>query len=124
MTKLREVYVCEICGNIVEVLDEADGELICCGQPMTLQKENTKEAAMEKHLPVVQREGDRLKVKVGSVAHPMESAHFIEWIELLEDGRVTRAELKPGDKPEADFPAPTGDFVVRAYCNLHGLWKK
>ena len=122
MTKPREIYVCEICGNIVEVIDAGPGELVCCGQEMTLQTENTKEAAVEKHLPVVERVGDRLKVKVGSVAHPMEPAHYIEWIELIEGNRVTRVELAPGAAPEAEFSFGGGPCTVRAYCNLHGLW--
>lgn len=123
MTKKREIYLCEICGNLVEVIDAGPGDLVCCGQKMTLQAENTKDAALEKHVPVVERQGNKIKVKVGSVPHPMESAHFIQWIELLEGDRVKRAELVPGAVPEAEFCVSGDDFTVRAYCNLHGLWK-
>lgn len=123
MTQARQIYLCEICGNLVEVLEGADGTLVCCGQNMTLQTENTKEASFEKHIPVTEIQGDRINVRVGSVPHPMEPTHFIEWIELIEDGRSQRADLSPNDAPEAQFVYGGGDFTVRAYCNLHGLWK-
>lgn len=123
MTKTRDIYLCEICGNLVEVLEAGPGELVCCGQKMTLQQENTKDASLEKHVPVAERDGDKIRVKVGSEAHPMEAAHYIQWIELIEPGRVRRVELSPGDAPEAEFCVDGDDFVVRAYCNLHGLWK-
>lgn len=123
MAKRYEIYVCEICGNIVEVLEGSDGDLVCCGQKMTLQRENTEEASLEKHVPVVERDGNKIKVKVGSVPHPMESAHYIQWIEVIENGKVKRTELTPGTTAEAKFRIGEGDFLVRAYCNLHGLWK-
>ncbi len=124
MTEVKEIYKCDICGNIVEVLHNGPGELVCCGQPMRLIKENTVDAAKEKHVPVIERNGDMVTVKVGSVAHPMEEKHYIEWIELLADGRIYRKHLKPGDKPEASFICKAEKLVAREYCNLHGLWKK
>jgi len=123
MTKKLQVYKCEICGNIVEVLHEAGGELVCCGQPMKLLVENTVDASKEKHVPVIEKQADGILVKIGSVPHPMEDKHYIEWIELIADGRVCRHFLKPGDKPEAFFKAAGTSITAREYCNLHGLWK-
>lgn len=123
MTRARQIYLCKVCGNVVEVLRAGEGTLVCCNQNMVLQSENTTDAAQEKHVPVVEIEGDQLTVKVGSVPHPMEESHYIEWIELIEGPQTTHVHLSPGDAPEATFPKPEGDFVVRAYCNLHGLWK-
>jgi len=122
MTKRGQVYKCEICGNIVEVLHEGAGQLVCCGQPMTLVDEKTEDAGREKHVPVVERSGGGIKVKVGSIPHPMEEAHFIEWIEMEADGCVYRVFLKPGEEPVAEFPVERVDRV-REYCNIHGLWK-
>jgi len=122
MTKLNQVYKCEVCGNIVEVLHTGVGELVCCGQPMKLRAENTEDAAEEKHVPVVEKTDTGVKVTVGSVDHPMEDDHYIEWIEIIAGGRVYRQNLKPGDKPEAEF-AVQGEVEARAYCNLHGLWE-
>ena len=123
MTKRLQIYKCEVCGNIVEVLHEGVGELVCCGQPMALQAENTVDAAREKHVPVIEKTEDGVKVKVGSVAHPMEEKHYIEWIELVADGRAYRQFLKPGGAPEATFCVAAEQLSARAYCNLHGLWK-
>ena len=125
MTELNQVYKCEICGNIVEVLHAGAGELVCCGQPMVLQKENTVDAAIEKHVPVVEIDGNNVKVKVGSVPHPMEEDHYIEWIEInmVEAGRIAKKYLKPGDAPEVEFHSRGKVIEIRAYCNLHGLWK-
>jgi len=123
MAKRLEVYVCEICGNIVEVLHGGKGELVCCGQPMNLYEENTVDAAKEKHVPVVEKTAEGVKVKVGSVEHPMEEKHYIEWIEIIDGEAVSRRFLKPGEKPEASFGAATGDVTARSYCNIHGLWK-
>ncbi len=124
MIAQNQVYKCELCGNIVEVLHAGGGLLVCCGQPMTQLVENTVDAAKEKHVPVIERSATGITVKVGSVAHPMEEKHWIQWVELLADGRVYRQHLKPGDKPEATFP-PLGaaQLTAREYCNLHGLWK-
>ncbi|MBN2038736.1 MAG: desulfoferrodoxin [Spirochaetes bacterium] len=125
MTKRDQVYKCEICGNIVEVVHASDGQLVCCGKPMMLFEENTVDAAKEKHVPVVEKTADGVKVKVGSVAHPMEEKHFIEWIEIIHpDGKVDRKFLKPGESPEAEFCAEVeSGAIVREYCNVHGLWK-
>ncbi len=123
MTAITQVYKCEKCGNIVEVLHAADGELVCCGVPMKLLKENTSDGAKEKHVPVIERIAGGFRVTVGAVAHPMEEKHYIEWIELIADGKVYRANLKPGDKPEATFHIEAKRVAAREFCNLHGLWK-
>ncbi len=126
MTEKMQVYKCEICGNIVEMLHEGKGELVCCGQPMKLFEEKTADTSTEKHVPFIQREGDKYIVKVGeNTAHPMEEKHYIEWIELIVDGVIHRKYLKPGDSPEAAFDVPEGsDVWAREYCNIHGLWVK
>ena len=123
MTELNQIYKCEVCGNIVQILHTGAGELVCCGQPMNLQTENTVDAAKEKHVPIIEKTDNGIKVTVGSVAHPMDNDHYIEWIEVTADGRVGRKFLKPGDKPEAKFCIKTDKYTIRAYCNLHGLWK-
>ncbi len=124
MAERLEIYKCELCGNIVEVLHAGGGELVCCGQPMTLLTENTVDAAREKHVPVIEKTDDGYLVKVGAVHHPMEEKHYIEWIELLADGKAYRQFLKPGDAPEALFRVEAVKVSAREYCNLHGLWKK
>ena len=123
MAERLEVYKCNICGNIVEVLHGGGGELVCCGQPMALMKENTVDAAKEKHVPVIEKIEGGVKVKVGSVAHPMEEKHYIEWIEIIADGKAYRQFLEPGKTPEAVFKVEASKIVAREYCNLHGLWK-
>jgi superoxide reductase len=123
MTEKLQVYKCEICGNIVEVLHTGVGELVCCGQPMKNFVENTVDAAKEKHVPVIEKIPGGFKVKVGSVAHPMEEKHYIEWIEVIADGKAYRQFLKPGQAPEASFEIEAGTVTAREYCNLHGLWK-
>ncbi len=123
MAKKLEVYKCELCGNIVEVLHGGAGALVCCGQDMKHIEENTVDAAKEKHVPVIEKTGEGILVKVGSVAHPMEEKHSIEWIEAMADGKVFLRFLNPGDKPEALFQIEAQGVTARAYCNLHGLWK-
>ena len=124
MAKHLEIYKCALCGNIVEVMHAAGGTLACCGSNMGLLTENTTEAATEKHLPVIEMANGMITVKVGSVAHPMEENHYIEWVELIADNKVYRQELKPEDAPEAWFPVKKEDIKeVREWCNLHGLWK-
>ncbi|MFZ3049068.1 MAG: desulfoferrodoxin [Desulfatirhabdiaceae bacterium] len=123
MTAKLEVYKCDICGNIVEVLHEGGGELVCCGEPMKLMTENTVDAAKEKHVPVIEKIQGGYSVKVGSVAHPMEEKHYIEWIELIADGKAYRQFLKPGETPQATFMVEAASVSAREYCNLHGLWK-
>ena len=123
MTKLNQVYVCEVCGNIVEMLHAGDGELVCCGQNMVLQEENTVDASKEKHVPVIEKISGGVLVKVGSVEHPMIDNHYIEWIEILTDKKVYRKHLKPGDKPQAEFMVAEEVLYAREYCNLHRLWR-
>jgi superoxide reductase len=123
MAKRLEVYKCQACGNIVQVLFGGDGSLVCCGQPMTLLVENTVDAAKEKHVPVLEKIPGGVKVKVGSVAHPMEEKHYIQWIEIIADGKSYHQFLKPGQAPEAVFNITADQITAREYCNLHGLWK-
>ena len=123
MAQLREVYKCEICGNIIEVLHAGGGKCVCCGKEMKLMKENSVEAAVEKHVPVIEKKGSRVTVKVGSVEHPMEEKHYIEFIEVMTDAKIYRQYLKPGGKPAAAFEIEGDVITVREYCNLHGLWK-
>ncbi len=123
MAERLEVYKCEACGNIVEVLHGGAGELVCCGQPMVLLAENTVDAAREKHVPVVEKVAGGFKVKVGDVPHPMEEKHYIEWVEIIADGRAYRQFLDPGQAPEAIFNIEADQVAAREYCNLHGHWK-
>ena len=123
MAEKLEIYKCEACGNIVEVLHGGEGELVCCGESMKLYVENAVDAAKEKHVPVAEKTSDGFKVKVGSVAHPMEQEHYIEWIEVIADGEAYRQFLNPGEAPEAEFCLKADQVTARGYCNLHGLWK-
>jgi len=118
-----QVYKCSVCGIVTEILDGGAGEPVCCGRPMTLLTENTVDASKEKHVPVVERVADGIRVKVGSVAHPMEEKHYIQWIEVISGERTCRQFLSPGSAPEAFFPIKEGEVTVRELCNLHGLWK-
>lgn len=122
MTEKLQIFKCEVCGNMVEMIHAGMGELVCCGKPMKLFVANTVDAAKEKHVPVKEAVDGGLMVKVGSVAHPMEEKHYIEWIEIVAEGKAYRQFLEPGQAPEALFPVK-GDFTAREYCNLHGLWK-
>jgi len=123
MADKLQVYKCDACGNIVEVLHGGPGELVCCGEPMKLMAENTVDAAKEKHVPVIEKTESGVKVSVGSVAHPMEDKHYIEWIEVIADGEAYRQFLNPGEAPEATFCIDAQSVTAREYCNLHGLWK-
>ncbi|MBU3936647.1 MAG: desulfoferrodoxin [Proteobacteria bacterium] len=123
MAEKLQVYKCEVCGNIVEVLHGGVGELVCCGQPMTLLTENTVDASKENHVPVIEKVAGGYKVTVGAVAHPMEEKHHIEWIELIAGNKAYRQFLKPGDAPEAFFAVDATSVSAREFCNLHGLWK-
>ena len=123
MAKIFQVYKCDLCGNIVETVQSGGGNLVCCGQNMELLTENSVDAATEKHVPVIERSNGTVTVKVGSVAHPMEDAHYIQWIELLADGKSYTQFLNPGDTPEATFKVDADKITVREYCNLHGHWK-
>ena len=123
MTKKLKVYKCDVCGNIVEMIHGGEGELVCCGEPMKLSKENTVDAAKEKHVPVIEKTADGYKIVVGSVLQPMEEKHFIVWVELIADGTAYRKFLTAGGKPEATFCIEAQKVTAREYCNLHGLWK-
>ncbi|MFH1737379.1 MAG: desulfoferrodoxin [bacterium] len=123
MTKRLQIYKCEVCGNMVEMVHEGAGQLVCCNQPMKHYEENTVDAAKEKHVPVIEKTDSGFKVKVGSVAHPMEDKHYIEWIEVIADGKAYMQFLSPGATPEAVFPIKADAITAREYCNLHGLWK-
>jgi len=123
MAEPLEIYKCNVCGNIVEVLHGGVGDLVCCGEIMERLKENTVDAAKEKHVPVIEKTATGFKVKIGSVPHPMKPEHHIEWIELVADGAAYRRFLEPGDKPEAEFCLAATKVSVLEHCNLHGLWK-
>jgi len=126
MAKRLEVYKCDACGMMFEVINDCSCEpctVMCCDKPMAVLIENTVDAAKEKHVPVIEQTDDGVKVTVGSVPHPMEEAHYIQWIELLADGVAYRRFLQPGQAPEASFPGVSGSVCAREHCNLHGLWK-
>ena len=123
MTEKLQIYKCEICGNIVEMLHAGAGELVCCGQAMKHFAENTVDAAKEKHVPVIEKAGNDVTVKVGNVAHPMEEKHYIEWVELVGGDKAYRQFLNPGEAPEATFSIDAENVTAREYCNIHGLWK-
>jgi len=124
MTKLREIYKCNVCGNIVEVIHVGAGQLVCCGEPMQLMDEKTQDSSVEKHVPYVEKTKNGILVKIGqNQAHPMEEKHYIEWIQVITDNAAYRKFLKPGDKPQAEFPIKADKVQAREYCNIHGLWK-
>ncbi|NDL66221.1 desulfoferrodoxin [Anaerotalea alkaliphila] len=123
MVQLNEIYKCSVCGNMVEVVHVGGGTLVCCDEDMVLQVENTVDAAKEKHVPVIEKVDGGVLVKVGSVAHPMEDSHYIEWIEVATASKIYRKYLKPGEAPEAKFLLEEEVLYAREYCNLHGLWK-
>lgn len=123
MTKLRQIYKCNVCGNIVEVIHTGVGQLVCCGQPMELLAEKTVDIGSEKHVPVIGKVGNQVKVKVGSVPHPMEEKHYVEWIEIIANGKACRKFLKPGEKAEAEFETTAEKIEAREYCNIHGSWR-
>lgn len=121
MTERKQVYRCNVCGNIVMVLHAGRGQLVCCGQPMELLQERTEEVGREKHVPVVEGTERGVKVKVGSVPHPMEEKHYIEWVEAEGEGFLCLKFLNPGEAPEAEFRVKAER--AREYCNIHGLWR-
>ncbi|MFP4561965.1 MAG: desulfoferrodoxin [Spirochaetia bacterium] len=123
MAKQLEVYKCELCGNIVEVVHGGDGDLVCCGEKMKLLDEQTADKTTEKHVPVIEKTDTGYKVTVGTTLHPMTDEHYIEWIELVADGRAYRRFLKPGDEPSAEFCVAASSVYAREYCNIHSLWK-
>ena len=123
MVGMRQIFKCEDCGNIVGVMHTGVGELVCCGKPMVLMTEKTVDAGKEKHVPVVEKTPTGIKVKIGSVEHPMEENHYIEWIEVFVGPKTYRKYLHAGEKPEAEFTLSADKLEVREYCNVHGLWK-
>ncbi len=123
MTELKQIYKCVICGNIVEVLHTGVGQLVCCGQPMDLLVEQNSDVGLEKHVPVIEKIDGKIKVKVGSTPHPMEQNHYIEFIEIIVDGKTCNKQLNPGDNPEAEFEVTSEKIEAREYCTVHGLWK-
>jgi len=123
MAEKLQVYRCSVCGNIIEVLHGGQGDLVCCGQPMEHLEAKTADQGREKHVPVIEELDNGIKVKVGSIPHPMEEKHYIEWVEVLLDGKVYRQFLRPGQAPEAVFHVAAGSVRAREYCNIHGLWE-
>jgi superoxide reductase len=123
MTEQKQIYKCNICGNVVEVVYAGAGQLVCCGKPMELLKEKNQDEGQEKHVPVIEKTETGIKVKVGSIPHPMEEKHYIVWIELIADNKSYKKFLKPGDKAEAEFEIKADNVTAREYCNVHGLWK-
>lgn len=121
--KIGQIFKCEICGNVVEVVHVGGPVMVCCGQPMNLLEEKTEDQGKEKHVPLIENTSNGVKVKVGSVPHPMEEKHFIEWIEVIADGSSCKKFLKPGQKPEAEFETTATNINARIFCNLHDLWK-
>lgn len=125
MTELMQIYKCNICGNIVEVLHAGNGELVCCGEPMMLYTENTVDAAAEKHVPVIEKTEDgKIRIRVGSVPHPMIEEHYIEFIEAISpDGKyLKRKYLHPNEEPVMEFKCDCDKIIARELCNIHGLW--
>ena len=123
MTEKSEIYKCMVCGNIIEVLHPAAGQLVCCDQPMEKLVEKTADTGKEKHVPVIEKTGSGIKVRVGSIPHPMEEKHYIEWIEIQADGKTCRQFLNPGDAPQAQFDIKAAKITAREHCTIHGLWK-
>jgi superoxide reductase len=123
MIKRNEIYKCIECGNVIEITNVGGGELVCCGKPMKLMIENTSDGAKEKHVPVIEKIPGGFLVKIGSIAHPMEEKHYIQWIEIQADGKIYKQYLSPNQKPEAVFKIEAEKVIAREYCNLHGLWK-
>ena len=123
MVEVNQVYKCEICGNVVEVLHVGGGQLVCCGQNMNLLEAKTSDEGQEKHVPVIEKSRNKITVKVGEIPHPMEDSHYIEWIEIIADGKVYRKNLRPGMDPVAEFEIKANKIEAREYCNVHGLWK-
>ena len=123
MTELSQVYRCRVCGNMAEMVHAGAGSMVCCGEPMELMTEKNADTGMEKHVPVIEKDGSTITVKVGSIPHPMEEKHYIALIELLADGKVYRQFLKPGDEPKAVFCLQADQVTAREWCTVHGLWK-
>jgi len=123
MTQQKQIYKCNVCGNVVEVLHNGVGQLVCCNQPMELLEGKKEDEGMEKHVPVIERSGNTIIVKVGSIPHPMEQEHYIEWIELSVDGNSFKRFLVPGEEPRAEFNVSGDNVFAKIYCNIHKLWQ-
>lgn len=122
--KLRNIYKCNICGNVIEILYEGKPALVCCGEPMVELSPKTEDKGNEKHVPIIEEKGGGVLVKIGAIPHPMEEKHYIQFVEVLTKKKIYRHEFKHGEKPEAEFNVKKSEIVeVREYCNLHGLWK-
>lgn len=124
MTQIKQIYKCNICGNIVEMVHSGQGELVCCGQPMELKQEKKQETREieEKHVPIIEKQEEAVVVTIGSIVHPMEEKHFIEWIEIETENSLCKKFLNPGDEPVFNLKTSSQTTKVRAYCNIHGLW--
>ncbi len=123
MAERRDIYECTLCGNIIEVLHGGDGELVCCDEPMKKLVAKKADVGREKHVPVIEKADGVITVKIGSILHPMEEKHYIDWVELIADGKSYRQYLKPGDKPEAVFAINAQQISAREYCTIHSLWE-
>jgi superoxide reductase len=123
MIEQNQIYKCNVCGNIVEVVHPGAGELACCSQPMILMQEKNEDEGFEKHVPIVEKTETGIIVTIGATPHPMESEHYIEWAEVITEHRTYRKFLEPGQEPQVEFRIQAEHFSVRAYCNVHGLWK-
>ena len=123
MAKKLEIYKCNICGIIVETLNGGDGQMFCCDEPMLHLAERTQDAATEKHVPLIEKIDGGYRVTVGSTLHPMEEKHYIQWVEIIADGKAYHQFLNPGEAPEATFRIQADQVTAREYCSLHGLWK-
>jgi superoxide reductase len=123
MAEKLEVYKCAACGHVVEVLNAGAGKIVCCDKPMEHLAAKTTDQGKEKHVPVIEKFNGSYKVKIGSIPHPMEEKHFIQWIEIITDGKVYRQTLKPGQAPEAVFNLAGENVTAREHCNLHGVWE-
>lgn len=123
MARKLEIYKCESCGNIVEVVHGGAGELVCCGEPMVLMQPKTTDQGKEKHVPVKEKIDGGFRIKVGENAHPMAEDHFIEWVQVISGDEVCRVFLKPGQEPKAEFLTKADEVTARELCNVHGLWK-
>lgn len=126
MTELKQIYRCAVCGNVVEVVRSGAGTLVCCGQEMILESVHSQDEGQEKHLPVIEKNGSQVTVKIGSIPHPMTPEHFLEWVEIQTSAGCYRQILTPTSQPQAVFTIPEAEqtgLVARVYCNLHGLWQ-
>lgn len=122
MNMAVEFYRCELCGNMLALMKNGGGTLVCCGQDMKKLNANTTDAAQEKHVPAISKADGKIEVAVGSTLHPMLAEHYIEWIALVTEDKVEIKFLKPGEEPKAAFNAVESGEIYE-YCNLHGLWK-